>query len=348
MPFKIKKDGAWVTPAAGTIKVKTSATDTSWKEALSIKVKVGGAWVDSGYVSYPNAPTNLRLTSSVGDGDNRNLTFGWDAPVGGAPVTRYEMTVYNSSDVQIGSAISVTSGTSQSYAFPEVSSPTIYYVRIKSVYVPSGGSPLYSQTFGTNSSGGYRLKVTIGAKTVPPVPYWGSPYLSTPIFPLYGGQSNTVYNNGESWGGYAFDGNYGTHWSGSSWSWSGGEDWIAFLTPDNWTGLNTKRLYGVTWWPDGNAPAYYSFELSYNGGWILQKDGSGSGVSPFGNQTLTLDSPLDISSQLFFRVRYSNLGYNPVPEWGDYRVMIKELSLSISDLLFTPGSSAGANSVINA
>ena len=304
-------------------------------DAISVKVKQGGVWVDSGYVAYSSAPTNFRSTS-VGNGDNRQVTFAWNAGAGGAPVTNYVVNVYNSSDVyQYG----VSFGTSTSGTITFGAAGTTYYVRIY-----AGGDAGYTE--GTNSVGGSRIRVTTGAASYA---YdnsgWGSNVLFTPGYLSQSAWPGEPYGDFTYHGSKAFDGNSGTYWTGQSWAWSGGSEWVSFqignaLTPR----IKIVELYNL---PSGNAPGTINLdEFSYPN--FNYTGYSWGGASAFGYQIIPCGFEIAAGTTRYFRFWYTDLGYNPTA-YGNYRVLTAEVSGVyqpwITDVGTTP---ATANTTTNA
>ena len=334
MALRIKRqtsDSSWTTPAAGSIRVKSGGV---WRTAISVKVKSGGAWVDSGYVAYPSAPTNFRSTS-VGNGDNRQVTFAWNAGAGGAPVTNYVVNVYNSSDVyQYG----VSFGTSTSGTITFGSASTTYYVRIY-----AGGDAGYTE--GTNSVGGSRIRVTTGAASYP---YDNSRWSANVSFVAsYWTQSQWP---GEPYGDYtyhgskAFDNNTGTYWTGQSWAWPGGSEWLGFTLSAGGARRKIVALYNL---PSGNRASTVSLdEFVYpNFGWTGRY---WQGGEVFGFQIIPCDFEISPGSTRYFRLWYTDLGYNP-NAWGNYRVLTAEVHGDYQDWITDTGTvAATANTTTNA
>lgn len=113
MPLQVKRNGAWVTPGSGTVRVKSNG---QWVLATGLQVRSGGQWQNSGYVGFPSAPTNFRSTNN-GTGTNKTVSFAWNAPVGGAPVTNYRFRTYNSSQQEISSVDLSSSTLSRNHTF---------------------------------------------------------------------------------------------------------------------------------------------------------------------------------------------------------------------------------------
>ena len=318
MAVRVKSGGVWVTPAAGNIRVKSGG---AWRTVVSLRVDSGNVWRDSGYVSYPNAPTNLTW-SEVGNGDNRYVNISWNAPVGGAPVSYYRVEIYGVSDNLLTSFVRYVTNATVTFD----SNNTTRYIRVFSVYEPPTGGTL-------SSSASNRIRVDIGAAGywVDPPGYWGSSRLYKPAFDE--GQSNTVYQNAESYGGNAFDSNNDTVWSGSSWSYNGGYDWVSFRTNnavfDN--GANRKRLTGVLISTAGNPPGQRYLDFDIFGGWVFVAGSSGY-ESFQGLQTITVPESDNfiINGNLRFRVNFTLMGVNPT-SFGTYRVIIREIALYIQD-----------------
>lgn len=82
----------------------------AWRVANFCYIKQGGAWYDSGYRGYPNAPQNIRVASW----DFGQVTPYWDAPAaGGAPVSYYHVVKTDAN----GNWVAEVNTTSQSYSF---------------------------------------------------------------------------------------------------------------------------------------------------------------------------------------------------------------------------------------
>lgn len=85
MALYIKNGGAWRQVGDGRLYIKWGG---SWRLANYCYRKTNGNWVDSGYRSYPNAPSGIRVASW----DFGQVTPYWDAPAaGGAPVSYYHV-----------------------------------------------------------------------------------------------------------------------------------------------------------------------------------------------------------------------------------------------------------------
>jgi len=197
MAIQVKRSGVWTTPSSGSISIKSGGV---WKAVNSLSVKSpSGVWVNSGYVAYPSAPTNLRSTAS-GNGDNRTVTFAWNAGSGGAPVTGYKLVIYNSSNGSTntsGAIATVNLGASTlSHTYTFASAGTTYYARIFAVGTAG-------ETMGANAVGGQRLSIIVGNAGFYTDNYvWSTEtYGLTPTF-----LSQTSGQDGPN----AFDGNFGT------------------------------------------------------------------------------------------------------------------------------------------
>lgn len=84
MTVRIKQGGAWYAVPNGNLRVRDGG---AWKVANFCYIKINGAWYDSGYRGYPNAPQNMRVASW----DFGTVVMTWDGPAaGGAPVDHYE------------------------------------------------------------------------------------------------------------------------------------------------------------------------------------------------------------------------------------------------------------------
>ena len=89
MPMRMKVSGAWVGPlASGNFRVKSGKTGAgSWIYPASVKMKVNGVWVDTGYVGYPAAPVNF----AINGWSYSAVALQWGAGAGGAPVSAYNL-----------------------------------------------------------------------------------------------------------------------------------------------------------------------------------------------------------------------------------------------------------------
>ena len=335
MALRIKhqtSDSSWTTPAAGSIRVKS---DGQWRTAISVKVKQGGVWVDSGYVAYPNPATSF--TGSGGNGDNRQVTFTWTAPSSGATVTGYRLYIYNSSDTQIGT-VNLGTGTSYTYTFGAAS--TTYYVRLKTLGIAGE-----SQTFSTNTSSGTRLRVVTGAASYP---YDNSRWSANVSFVAsYWTQSTWP---GEPYGDYtyhgskAFDGNSGTYWTGQSWAWPGGSEWLGFTLAAGGARRKIVALYNL---PSGNRASTVSLDEFVYPDWPWTGR-YWQGGEVFGFQVIPCDFEISPFSTRYFRLWYTDLGYNPTP-YGNYRVLTAEVRGDYQDWITDTGTvAATSNTTTNA
>lgn len=314
MGISSKRSGSWSTPSSGSIRIKSGG---AWRTAVSIKMKRNGAWVDTGYVGYPNAATGF--AGSGGNGDNRQVTFTWNAPSGGATPSGYRLYVYDSNNNQYGSPVDVGNVTSYTHTFASANST--WYVRLKTL-----GAAGESQNFATNNVGGTRLQVIIGnTGYYTPYPIYGWSGI-TGFQPAYWTQSRWP---GEPYGDYtyhgskAFDGDFGTYWTGQSWAWPGGYDWIGFSIGAPYVPVRIRSLNS---YPAGNACGTYFFDYwdganfyyagatwPDNGGWA------------YGAQYISTDFVINQGSTGYYRFNYTNLGYNPTA-YGTYRVLTSEVT----------------------
>ena len=339
MALNIKKqtsDTSWTTPAAGSIRVKS---DGSWRQAIKIYVKQDGVWVDSGYVAYPNPATSF--AGSGGNGDNKQVTFTWTAPSSGAAVTGYRLYIYNSSDVQIAT---VDTGNVTSYTYTFGAAGTTYYARLKTL-----GAAGESQTFSTNSSSGTRLRIVTGAASYP---YDNSRWGSNVYF-AYAGYWTQSQWPGEPYGDYtyhgskAFDGDFNTYWTGASWSYSGGSDWLGFNLGAGAAKRRIVELYNSNY---GAACSSVTLdEFSYPNFNYTGRYWQGA-YSIFGAQIIPCDFVIDPYVTRYFRLFYTGLGYTPGGWQGNnYRAMISEVGGTYQDWITDTGTvAATSNSVTNA
>lgn len=314
MGISSKRSGSWSTPASGSIRVKSGG---SWRTAVSVRVKQNGAWVNSGYVGYPNAATGF--TGGGGNGDNRQVTFYWAAPSGGATPTGYRLYIYDSNNNQYGSPVDVGNVTSYTHTFASANST--WYVRLKTL-----GAAGESLTFATNTAGGTRLGVNIGniGYYVPyPIYGWSGDNTFTPAYWSESTWPGKPFGDYTYHGSKAFDGNYGTYWTGQSWAWPGGSDWVGFYLSG---GFTPHRYTSLVSWPAGNACGVFWFDYwdganfgftgyswPNNGGWA------------FGGQFISTDFQINPGVTGAYRFNYSELGYNPTA-YGTYRVLTAEIS----------------------
>jgi hypothetical protein len=320
MALRIKhqtSDSSWTTPAAGTIRVKSNG---EWKVATSVKVKQGESWVDSGYVAYPNAPTSFRVTSG-GNGDTKAVTFAWTAPAAGATVTGYRLKIYDSNNnlLETQPADTAAGTTTRSYTFTGAAG-SVYYARIFTL--GSAGESLTSGTTQLDATR-TRLRITIGAaSSTTDTSDWGS---NVSFTPGYLGQSRWPgqdYNDFTYHGSKAFDGDVNTYWSGQSWAYNGGSDWISFQLGNNLTPrLRVVELSSLAF---GNGPGTITVDELFFPNWSYTNYAWG-GASAFGFQIIPCNFELAAGQTRVFRLWYTNLGANPTP-YGTYRVLTREVS----------------------
>ena len=342
MAFNIKKqtsDTSWTTPVAGSIKIKDNG---EWKPAIKVQVKQGGVWVDSGYVAYPNPATSF--AGSGGNGDNKTVTFTWTAPSTGPTPTGYTLKIYSTATATTPIATKTVGAVgTTTYAF--AASNTDYWVSLFTTFT-SGGLTLESLTAATNSSSGTKLKVRTGAASAPyDNSRWGSNTAFTPSYWTQSTWPGEPYGDNTYRGDKAFDGNTGTYWTGQSWSWAGGSDWIGFslgnaLTPK----IKIVELYNL---PSGNQCSTINLDefvypnFGYTGRYW-------QGTTAFGYQVIPCDFEIAAGATRYFRFWYTDLGYNPTP-YGNYRVLTSEISGTYQPWITDTGTTpATSNTVTNA
>lgn len=97
MTLRVQVAGSWVTLLAGELKVKGTASPTTWiwpnKAKICMNDGPGGAhrWIDTGYLGVPYAPTALHITVWT----YTSMTITWAAPSNDdiVPVGNYEVFV---------------------------------------------------------------------------------------------------------------------------------------------------------------------------------------------------------------------------------------------------------------
>ena len=346
MPIKYKKlpaDTTWTTPASGSIKFKRNETDTTWTSATTIKEKSetgSTSWSDTGYIAYPNAPTGFRVTSPGTPGSTSTFTmaFSWTAPVGGATPTKYRLKIFSdlACTTQVGSNIETANGTTYT-ANATLSVETTYYARIYSVT----GS-LESLAAGTTNADATKTKLkVVTGKNSYTYPYEVWTDSTTSGIPAHQGQSSTDFNNGTQ-GFRAYDGDFNTYWSGSSWEWPGGVEWTQFGTSFS-SGSGRKLITSVSFINAGNPSGYQRVEeLNVFTGTWEEKGSSNSYDTFFGIQVVNTNIEVTSSS---FRIVFSNLGYNPTG-FGNYRVMISEVRINYKSITTATASVAATSNTV--
>jgi hypothetical protein len=321
MAIQVKRGGVWTTPTSGSISIKSGGV---WRSVNSLSLKTNSsAWLNSGYVAYPSAPTSFRATS-VGNGDNRQVTFAWNAGAGGAPVTNYVINVYNSSDVyQYG----VGFGTNTSGSITFGAAGTTYYVRIF-----AGGTAGYTQ-------GSPRLQVVVGNAgfTTPNYVWSDTTYGVTPTF--------LSQSSGQG-GPNAFDGDFGTVARGQWWAWPSPDDngYAEGMAFQIYTGQKIQLVHLASA-PDGNAPSQIWWDLLTFPTWTGLGYSEGTGTA-FGYQFVTGSRVMNAGATEVFRVHYNSLGYNP-SEYGTYQWRTKEISIGYKVEVNSPIYTAPTNTVVS-
>jgi hypothetical protein len=321
MAIQVKRGGVWTTPTSGSISIKSGGV---WRSVTSLSLKTNSAsWLNSGYVAYPSAPTSFRATS-VGNGDNRQVTFAWNAGAGGAPVTDYVINVYNSSDVyQYG--VGFGTNTSGSITFGAAS--TTYYVRIF-----AGGTAGYTQ-------GSPRLRVVVGNAgfTTPNYVWSNENYNVTPTF---------LNQSSGTTGANAFDGDYGTLASGQSWAWPSPDDngYAEGMSFQIYAGEKI-RLVALASAPSGNAPSQIWWDRLTYPTWTGLGYSEGTDTL-FNFQFVNGSRVMNAGATEIFRVHYNSLGYNPTP-YGTYRWITSEIVIVYKKEVNSPIYTAPTNTVVS-
>lgn len=320
MAIQVKRGGVWTTPTSGSISIKSGGV---WRSVTSLSLKTNSAaWLNSGYVAYPSAPTSFRATS-VGNGDNRQVTFAWNAGAGGAPVTNYVINVYNSSDVyQYG----VGFGTNTSGSITFGAAGTTYYVRIF-----AGGTAGYTQ-------GSPRLRVVVGNAgfTTPNYVWSNENYNVTPTF---------LSQSSGTTGPNAFDGDYGTVARGQSWAWPSPDDngYAEGMAFQIYAGekINCVALASA---PSGNPPAQLWWDLLTYPTWTGL--GYAEGTDTFLNfQFVNGSYVMNPGTTAIFRVHYNSLGYNWT-QYGDYQWRTSEIVIVYKKEVNSPIYTAPTNTAV--
>lgn len=321
MAIQVKRGGVWTTPTSGSISIRSGGV---WRSVNSLSLKTtSAAWVNSDYVAYPSAPTSFRATS-VGNGDNRKVTFAWDAGAGGAPVTNYVINVHSSSDVY---ERSVSFGTNTSGTITFDNDETTYYVRIF-----AGGTAGYTQ-------GSPRLRVVVGKAgfTTPNYVWSNENYNVTPTF---------LSQSSGTTGPNAFDGNYGTVASGQSWAWNSPDDngyaeGMAFQISAG----EKIQLVALASAPSGNPPAQLWWDRLTYPTWT--ELGYAEGTGTFLNfQFVNGSYVMNPGTTAIFRVHYNSLGSNPTA-YGTYRWLTSEIVIVYKKEVNSPIYTAPTNTVVS-
>jgi hypothetical protein len=325
MAIQVKRGGVWTTPTSGSISIKSGGV---WRSVTSLSTKTNSAaWLNSGYVAYPSAPTNFRATS-VGNGDNRQVTFAWNAGAGGAPVTDYVIKVYNSSDVR---ERDVPFGTSTSGTITFNNDDTTYYVRI------------FSKGTAGETQGSPRLRVVVGKAgfTTPNFVWSNETYSLTPTF--------LSQSSGRD-GANAFDGNLSTVARGQSWDWpspddNGYREGMAFQVYASHFGTPTKMLLVyMASAPADNPPAQVWWDLLTFPTWTELGYTAGTGTA-FGYQFVTGSRFMNAGATEVFRVHYNSLGYNRT-DYGDYQWRTREIAIGYKIEINSPIYTAPTNTAV--
>lgn len=267
MAFKVKRDGAWTTPASGTVKVKNAG---AWQTVISIKEKVNGVWVDSGYAGLPGTPQNL-VTSSAGDGDTKTMSFSWTAPASGAPVSGYRMKVYSNSSPT--TLIATLPSATTTYPSP---ANTVNFGN--SPYSATSGSQYQIEvvavgTTGLESSPTPRKRVTIGAPSSS-TPVYG--YMSSVGWATAGTPSGSTYwNSYERPASNMTDGNIFTIWSSNARYNSAATDSYQGIVVSSYgapIGLDPyfnkpRKLHGIRLWTNHRGWFWAGYAIYGETGW---------------------------------------------------------------------------------
>ena len=268
--LKVRKDGAWVTPTSGSLRYRdgTTTDGITTRIPLFAKARYGGTWVDTGYVSKPNNPTNFTIPT-ISNGNTTTLTFTWNAPSGGAAPTGYKLYVGTSNVTNLNLVVDniAATATSQTYTFANGST---YYAELRA-FNAAGVSP-NATTPDINFD---RLKITMGAATTStPVPAsWGASHTVKP----YGGNSSSGVNLAS-----AYDDDFLSSWVSThhvsafdGWSFEG----IRTVSSVGGPGNSKKLLTSIQWYGSNDHVSWagvYDFGLgSWLGGNTLDGDGYG-------------------------------------------------------------------------
>lgn len=342
MAIKRFSGGSAQSVGSGSIRVRSG---NAWALPLSAKVRVGGAWIDSGYVSYPNAATSF--SGSGGNGGSLGVNFQWVAPTSGAPVTGYKLYSYSDQAcTQNEQSVTLGTGTSTTYSRGSAGSNgnagTTYYVRLKTL----GAGGLESQSWATTSSGGTVIKVVNGSTAYDVVTpgYWGTEVFGAipagyPYFGDASSWSGNGYDNSYN-PGLAVDNNGYTYWRSQWYSYNYASEWISFTV----FAFPTKKVLvtGVTFTGWGNWPEYYTVDVLTFGGWqYLGGPGAFAGV--------TISQEIAAGGYATFRLWFTQLGYNSVGGGYDYNAQVSEIRFNYKPWVdpVTTNYPATANTVTN-
>lgn len=285
MALKVKRDGAWVTPASGTIKVKSGG---AWQTAVYIREKVGTAWVDSGYVGVPGTPQNLSA-SSLGNGDTKTMSFSWTAPASGAPVAGYRFKVYNNAS-PTPTLLATLPSTTTNYT---TTSSTVNFGNAP--YSATAGSQYQVEVVAVGSTGiestpTPRKRVTIGSPSSS-TPVYG--YTSTVNWSTAGSPSGSTYwNSYERPATNMADGNIFSIWSSNSrYNSAATDSYQGIVVSSYGAGIGTynghaRKLQSIRLWTNHRGWFWAGYavygETGWQGGDVL--DGVTGETAGFANQ----------------------------------------------------------------
>lgn len=294
--------------------------------------------VTSGRMRLP-LPVSSFWYSSAGNGDNRTVTFSWSNTPTNKDITGHRVNIYNSSETLIGYVDSSgPTATSVSYTFPSVS--TTYRAKL---YTKSDAG--FSELAALTPASNRRLSITTGAASYSyDNSYWGT---ETAFIPTYWTESTwpgKPYNDYTYYGGKAFDNDSGTRWAGQSWAWPGGNDWLGFKIGAGSSKIRITNIVSFTAGGFNNASSLTVDQWDgANFNWMgLAWDG---GSYVFGGQIIYSNFEIAANTTGYYRVYYTNLGYNPTP-YGNYSVTISEMRASYQTWVPNTGTvAATANSV---
>ena len=273
--------------------------------------------VNSSRMRQPLEVSNF-WRSSVGNGDNKTVTFSWTNTPTNNDLTGHRINIYNSSDTLID-AIDSSGPSATSLAYTFASASTTYRARL---FTKSDGG--YSAAASLTPGSNRRLSVTTGAASYSyDNSYWGT---EVGFVPTHWTQSQWP---GEPFGDYtyhgskAFDENASTWWTGQSWAYSGGNDWVGFKIGAGATKIKLNWLLNFT-------PSGYNQANSVT---LDQWDGSNfnymyiawaGAYGVFGGQYIPCNFEIAASTTGYYRLYYTNLGSNPTA-FGTYRVLTSEI-----------------------
>jgi hypothetical protein len=242
-------------------------------------------------------------------------------------------------DLLGGYPLDVGNVTTTQIQFPAAN--TTYYVKLKSYGIAGE-----SQTFATNTVGGTRLQVVTGSvSSTYPIYGWSSTQAFTPAYWTQSRWPGEPYGDYTYHGSKAFDNNFGTYWTGQSWAWPGGEEWIGFSIGAPFTNVKIVNLVS---WPSGAAPGTVSLD-QWDGANFNWTGKAWTGTTVYGGQVIDCNIEIPYGSTNYYRIYYTNLGYNP-SAYGNYRVLTAEVSGGYQYVTQTGTGTnpAGANTVSNA